>query len=83
MFYVYLLQSKKNKRFYIGVTKDIEKRIRQHNKGFSRSTKPYLPWILIHIEKFHKKTDAYKREYYLKHPKGYREKLRVIKENSF
>ncbi|MCF7741433.1 MAG: GIY-YIG nuclease family protein [Candidatus Marinimicrobia bacterium] len=37
------MQSKKNGRFYIGQTKDIEDRLQRHNAGHSKSTKPYRP----------------------------------------
>ena len=39
MFFTYILQSDLDGSFYIGQTKDIEKRIFRHNKGYNRSTK--------------------------------------------
>jgi putative endonuclease len=36
---VYILQSKKNNRFYIGSTNNINRRLEQHNKGLVISTK--------------------------------------------
>jgi putative endonuclease len=78
MFYVYFLKSEKSKSFYIGVTKNIETRLKKHNNGSTKSTKPYRPWKLVYIEEFSDKKEAYKREWYLKHPKGYKEKLKII-----
>lgn len=66
MFYVYILQSKKNKSLYIGYTTSWKKRLKQHNKGKSPSTKPFRPWKLIHLESFLSKKDAKTREKYLK-----------------
>ncbi len=39
MFYVYILQSNKNKELYIGYTSDLRKRIKEHNQGLNFSTK--------------------------------------------
>jgi len=40
---VYILQSKKNNRFYIGSTNNLERRFEQHNKGLVTSTKNIRP----------------------------------------
>lgn len=40
---VYILQSKKNGRFYIGSTDNIDRRLAQHNKGLVVSTKNITP----------------------------------------
>jgi len=77
--YVYILKSTKTKRFYIGCTTDCAKRLIEHNLGKTKSTKPYRPWKLIYTEDFKDKQTAYKREWFLKHPKGYSEKLKIIK----
>jgi len=80
MYWVYIIKSCFHKRYYIGCTCDLERRINEHNKGKTKSTKPYLPWRLIYIEGFSKKGEAFKREWFLKHPKGYLEKIRIIKK---
>ncbi|MCP4976428.1 MAG: GIY-YIG nuclease family protein, partial [Maribacter sp.] len=43
-YYVYVLRSSKFERNYVGFTKNLAKRLRQHNAGKNKSTKPYLPW---------------------------------------
>lgn len=78
MYYVYILKSDTRNRFYTGVTSDIEARLRNHNKGGTRSTKPFIPWKIVYVEEYINKNDAYKREYYLKSPKGYLEKKSII-----
>lgn len=76
--YVYILKSLKAKRYYIGYTIDLARREIEHNKGNTKSTKPWVPWKMIYYEVYKNKNDAYKREWHLKHPKGYKEKLEII-----
>jgi putative endonuclease len=78
-YFVYILKSCARERFYIGCTKDLEKRILQHNAGGTKSTKPYRPWKIIYSESHPNKSQACKREWHLKHPVGYKEKLEIIK----
>jgi len=47
MFYVYLLESIPTGKFYIGQTSDIDSRIKRHNLGYEKYTKPYMPWKLL------------------------------------
>ena len=77
-YFVYILQSRKVKRFYIGFTIDLQRRLVEHNNGKTRSTRPFTPWKLIYFETFKDKKEAYKREWHLKHPHGYKEKLLII-----
>ena len=78
-FYVYIIRSLKDKRCYVGFTIDLERRLREHNDGNTKSTKPFRPWKMIYSERFDSKSDAYKREWHLKHSKGRKEKLDIIK----
>jgi predicted GIY-YIG superfamily endonuclease len=39
MVYVYILQSRQDKGYYIGICKDLDKRLEKHNNGSVRSTK--------------------------------------------
>ncbi len=50
MWYVYLLQSKKTNKWYIGSTKDLRKRILSHNAEKNKSTKHGVPWKIIYCE---------------------------------
>ncbi|MCL5782238.1 MAG: GIY-YIG nuclease family protein [Patescibacteria group bacterium] len=38
MYYVYILQSKANQSYYIGVTSDLKRRLKDHNSGNSKYT---------------------------------------------
>ena len=71
MYYVYILQSKKDRSRYVGVTTDLRRRLQEHNSGsakYSSSKRPYkLIWCCI----FANKERAYDFEKYLKSSSGY------------
>ena len=66
MYYTYVLQSMKDGKFYTGFTQDLKLRFEQHNKGQVESTKVRRPFKLIYYEACPDKSDAAKREKYLK-----------------
>jgi len=66
MYYVYLLQSLKNREIYVGSTNDLKRRINEHNLGKHTSTRRYLPWRLVSYEAYFSKEDARIREKKLK-----------------
>lgn len=66
MHYVYILTSKKDRNLYIGCTKDLQNRFREHNDGRVKSTKDRRPFVLVHYEAFSNQQDAYGREKWLK-----------------
>ncbi len=70
MFYVYVLLSMNDGRFYIGFTGDLKRRISEHNSGKNISTKSRLPLKLVYYEAHLAKTDAMRRERYFKTAKG-------------
>ncbi|MGE5392468.1 MAG: GIY-YIG nuclease family protein [Candidatus Saccharibacteria bacterium] len=71
--YVYVLQSEKYNRWYIGYyPEDVMKRLDKHNRGEVQSTKGYLPWKLIFYEAYLEQEDALRRERYLKTNQGAR-----------
>jgi putative endonuclease len=78
-FYVYLLENRTGK-FYIGSTYDLVRRVKEHNRGLNKSTKPYKPWRLIYYEACIIEEDAKRRENYLKTNQGGRLLKRRIKE---
>ncbi len=79
MFYVYILQSQKNKSLYIGFTADLKRRFQEHNDGRNISTKPFKPYSLIFYEAFINKKDAVAREQYLKSGWGFRTIKKMLK----
>jgi len=71
-YYVYIIQSKKNGKFYIGCTDDIERRVDQHNSGRNKSTKSGVPWELKYQEEFYDRKTAMNREKEIKDKKSKR-----------
>ena len=66
MFYTYILQSQKDRKNYIGFTKNLKLRFEQHQKGLVESTKNRRPLKLIYYEACLIQDDATKREKYFK-----------------
>ena len=64
--FVYVIRSEVDGRFYVGMTKGIRRRIKEHNIGKTKSTKGFRPWKLFFTEKFDNWDDARRREKYLK-----------------
>jgi putative endonuclease len=65
-YYVYVLRSEKDEKFYVGYTSNILKRLEQHNSRQVESTKRRGPLELIYWEGCINQQDATKREKYLK-----------------
>jgi len=65
-FFVYVIRSEKDSRFYVGMSSNPERRLLQHNSGKVFSTKGYKPWGLFFTEELPGRTEARKREKYLK-----------------
>ncbi len=70
MYYVYVLRSERDKKFYIGFTKDLKQRIEKHKKGQVTTTKNRLPIKLIFCEIYLSRKDAKRREKFFKTTKG-------------
>jgi len=70
MYYTYILQSVKNGRYYIGSCANVPARLKQHNSGVTQSTAPHRPYILKRVEEFETRTEARKRENFLKSKKS-------------
>ncbi|MDO8601505.1 MAG: GIY-YIG nuclease family protein [bacterium] len=67
MEYVYILKSSKNNSLYIGRTKNVVRRLREHENGDNPSTKRYRPWRCIYLEGYFSSEDAKRREHNLKY----------------
>ena len=78
-FIVYILESLKDGKHYIGQTSNLARRLDEHFQGRVRWTKSHCPWKVIHIEKYASRTEAIKREHFLKSPQGWTE-YRNIKD---
>ena len=78
MYYVYAIKSEPRNYIYVGLANDPKRRIKQHNDGKERTTRPYKPFNLILLERFNSRLEARKREKYLKSGIG-KEFLKKIK----
>ncbi len=72
MYYVYVLQSLKDKRWYTGFTGDLRNRFKEHQSGKVSSTKGRGPFRLIYYEASLNQRDVSNREKYLKTGMGKR-----------
>lgn len=70
MYYVYVLESEKDEKNYIGYTSNLKLRFDQHRKGLVKSTKDRRPLILIYYEACLNRLDALRREKYFKRHYG-------------
>jgi predicted GIY-YIG superfamily endonuclease len=70
MKFVYIIQSDKDKSYYVGVTEDVEKRLKEHNSGSSKYSSTKLPYFLVWYCGFLDDKKAYLFERYLKAGSG-------------
>ena len=71
MFTVYALYSVGFDKIYIGMTSNMEERLKSHNELAKKGwTKNFRPWKIIHMEAFQTKVNALKREKELKTAAG-------------
>ena len=72
MVYVYILQSSKDHKLYVGCTENLKLRFEQHIRGYAAATKLRRPFSLVYYEACLSKSDALHREKYLKTAYGKR-----------
>ena len=71
-YYVYVLRSLSDQRFYVGLTNKLPARVDAHNAGLVMSTRKRAPFELIYWEGCLNRSDAAHREKYLKSAWGKR-----------
>ncbi len=79
-YYIYILKSLEKDFLYVGLTKNLKRRFKEHNNKEELSTKHFAPFQIIHYEAFKNKRDAEKRERYSKTTKG-KTTLRYMLQN--
>jgi putative endonuclease len=79
-YYVYVLESQKDGKQYIGFTSDLRKRMDQHPQGKSFATAPRRPFTLAYYEACRSREDAVRREGYFKHSEGRRFLAKRLKD---
>ena len=80
MYYVYILQSLRDKRTYVGYTNNFKRRFKQHNSGLVKSTKARIPFKLILKEEFLTSSLAKKRELWWKSGVGRRNLKKIFED---
>ena len=70
MYFVYVIQSLSHNNRYIGSTDNVIKRVQEHNLGKCRYTSGRRPWELVYKETFKTRSEAMKREKFLKSGQG-------------
>lgn len=71
MYYVYILQSRKDKSYYTGFTENLKQRLKEHNYGTADYSKSKTPFELIWFCTFKDKKKAPDFEKYLKQGSGF------------
>jgi len=66
MFFVYVIRSVTRPYRYVGITENVDRRLDEHEKGKSKSTRGRGPFELIHTESFETRDEARAREKFLK-----------------
>jgi putative endonuclease len=82
MYYVYILQSTVNKKFYKGQTDDLERRLKEHNNMEEKSTAPYAPWIVLWSIRVSSRSEALILERKLKNITSRERILEFIKKHT-
>ena len=69
-FYAYILYSKKINKFIIASTDDVKKGLAEHNRSKSTIIRRGFPWELVYTEEFDTRSEAFKRERFIKAQKS-------------
>ena len=80
MYFVYILESTKNGRYYIGSTNNLERRIIEHNSGKTKSLKYLTPLKIVFQKEYANEIEARRVERKLKKLKNRNIIERIVKE---
>lgn len=61
-YYVYILYSEVQNKYYIGSTQDVTERLDRHNSGKENYTRKYIPWNLVLSLKKATRSEAFQLE---------------------
>ena len=74
--WVYILQNPATDRYYIGSTIDLNRRLKQHRSGNTRTTRIFGTKELVYTEEYKTEIEARIRE---KQIKSYKSKVYILK----
>jgi len=80
MGYLYILQSEKNGKYYVGSTCNLERRLAEHKAGNTISLRNLLPIRLVFSKFYANLKEARKMELHLKRMKNRNILERIIKD---
>ena len=63
---LYIFQSQTTRRFYIGSTNDLPRRLDEHRRGHCHATRGRGPWKLVYQERWDTLAEARRREFEIK-----------------
>jgi len=63
---IYAIKSKVRNYIYVGLTNNLEERLKRHYSGYEKITRSYRPFELIYTEEYSERLKAREREKYLK-----------------
>ncbi|MBI5734198.1 MAG: GIY-YIG nuclease family protein [Candidatus Kerfeldbacteria bacterium] len=69
-YYVYILKSPNCRRYYIGSSSDLNRRLGEHNDNLVKATKNKGPWQIIFSQKFDTQVETRRIELWLKKMKS-------------
>ena len=70
-FHLYILRSASTGKFYVGHTENLARRILEHNRNRTPSTRNRGPWELVYSEEFSTRSEASQREREIKGMKSH------------
>ncbi len=70
MKFVYILESETGAHFYVGITSDVDVRLKAHNAGDVTHTSKHRPWKIRTYTAFSDEDRAFAFERYLKSASG-------------
>ena len=80
-FFTYILFSRNKNRFYTGSTNNLDRRLKEHNSGQTKSTKNGTPWELAFVKSFNNYSDAHLFEMKIKRMKSRKFIEELVKSN--
>ena len=83
MYFVYILEARESKRYYVGQTSKLAERVKRHNNGRNLSTRYYRPWDLKWWKEYETLSEAIKVERKLKGIKKREGIERFVVNNTF
>jgi putative endonuclease len=69
-YWVYILESLRDKWTYTGHTKNLQYRLKLHNSGKMKSTRAHAPFRLAYTEEHKNRSEAMQKERFLKSGRG-------------